>query len=288
MSRTRFWNNWNLIFATTVHALEAGEGYYQYKDRETDKILNVWYYKPDNFTPRTPIVIVLHGSERKANVFRDTWMPHAKTKDFMLLAPEFSLENFPGNYTYNLGNHMTADKHARPKAEWSFMIIERIFDDFIKLQEKSDAQKYYLYGHSAGAQFVHRLMLFVPEARVKLAISANAGYYIIPDFSVTWPYGLDKTNLDKDSVCQYFSKPLILLLGEEDTNPLMLPRGPNSDNQGIMRLERGYYFFHFAKGIAEKLEVPFIWQMQTVPNAGHDDKPMAEATVEIFAKDMIH
>jgi hypothetical protein len=134
---------------------------------------------------------------------------------------------------------------------------------------------------------VHRLLLFIPEARVKLAISANAGYYIMPDFAVTWPYGLDKTNLDKDLVCQYFSKHLIILLGEEDTNPLMLPRGSMSDKQGIMRLERGHCFFNFSKGIAEKFKAPFIWRLQTVPNAGHDDKSLAQAAVNILEKYMM-
>ena len=53
------------------------------------------------------------------------------------------------------------------------------------------AQRYHIYGRSAGGQFVHRLALFVPEARCEAAITANAGWYTVPTFAGDgFPYGL--------------------------------------------------------------------------------------------------
>ena len=49
---------------------------------------------------------------------------------------------------------------------------------------------YLLYGHSAGAQFVHRYLYFVPEARVAKVVAANAGWWTLPDLAVGFPYGL--------------------------------------------------------------------------------------------------
>ena len=38
-----------------------------------------------------------------------------------------------------------------------------------------------MFGHSAGGQFVHRFVQFKPNSRVNYAISANAGWYTVPD-----------------------------------------------------------------------------------------------------------
>ena len=46
---------------------------------------------------------------------------------------------------------------------------------------------YYLFGHSAGAQFVHRLLLMVPDGRYAALVAANAGWYTVPDKSIDYP-----------------------------------------------------------------------------------------------------
>src|SRR5271155_4121645 len=50
------------------------------------------------------------------------------------------------------------------------------------------SKTYYLYGHSAGGQFAHRLVLFMPNARYQRVVAANPGYYTMPQFNcVYWP-----------------------------------------------------------------------------------------------------
>ena len=59
------------------------------------------------------------------------------------------------------------------------MAVEHLFD---YVREKSGATQdtYLLDGHSAGAQFVQRLVTFLPEARYSRAVAANAGVYVMP------------------------------------------------------------------------------------------------------------
>lgn len=278
----------NFIFATLAQGLEEGFGRYQYKDRETDKTLNVWYYKPAEYSPQTPVVIILHGMLRNGEAYCKSWSRHAKAKKFMLLAPEFSNVNFPGLNSYHYGNYMRSNGRINPREKWSFMVVERVFDDFIKAREKTEAGQYYLYGHSAGGHVVHRLMLCVPEARVKLGISANAGVFTMLDFETPWPYGLKRTGFAEDSVRRYLSAPMVVLMGEKDDDPnhhqLIKTAGANA--QGNSRLARGRNFFASAQAAAKKLNVPLAWKMHIVPGVGHDDRLMSVAAVELLLADM--
>ena len=268
-------------------ALKEGGGSYSYKDKETGNRMDVWYYKPVGFTPDTPVVIVMHGMNRNGEAYRDSWALHAKTYNFMLLVPEFSKTNFPTSNEYNLGNCYTSGR-LNSKSQWSFTILERIFSDFTQTRERTNIQKYYLYGHSAGAQFVHRMVLFLPEARIKMAISANAGFYTMPHFSAKWPYGLKGTGMNKETISRYLTFPMIILLGGSDNNPdhPQLNRSEEANEQGIHRLERGINFFNFGKTTAEKLNVKFGWKNQIVPRVGHDDRKMSAEASRIFHNDI--
>ena len=61
---------------------------------------------------------------------------------------------------------------------------------------------YNMFGHSAGAQFVHRFIQFKPLSRVDKAVSANAGWYTLPDTTIDFPYGLKgRICIIRESLC---------------------------------------------------------------------------------------
>ena len=275
-------------FSLQASSLSPGAGCYQYKDAETGKTLNVWYYKPAGFTPQTPVLIMMHGMSRKAESYRNSWVDYARDGNFMMLTPEFSNEDFPGDKAYNFGNVVLPGDKINAREKWTFMIVERIFDDFLKSREQTGARQYYLYGHSAGAQFAHRFLLFVPEARVKLAVCANAGSYTLPNPNDNWPWGLKGSGLTENSVRRYLSVPMVILLGENDIDPKdrMLSRGKNVDRQGVTRVARGVHFFNYGQAAAEKLNTPFGWKIRFIPGAPHGGPLIHAAAAKIFAADI--
>jgi len=50
-----------------------------------------------------------------------------------------------------------------------------------------------MFGHSAGAQFVHRYITFMPQGHLRAAVAANSGWYTLPDQTLKLPYGLKHT-----------------------------------------------------------------------------------------------
>ena len=276
-------------------AMESGPGSYQVEDTETGKVMTVWYFKPAGFSPDTPVVFALHGTSRTPKNYRNQWQRYAEQYGFMLLAPDFSKELFPGR-TYNLGNVFAAPEKGKalgqgaknPQALWSYRVVDKLFADFAAQREKTAQSRYYLFGHSAGGQFVHRMLALLPDAKVKMAIAANSGWYSLPDLDKDWPYGFKGTDLTQQDMKRYLSLPLVVLLGEDDNDPKhhQLVHTREADAQGDNRLARGKFFFASGAALAEKLHAPFGWQLHLVPGGTHSNSSMAGAAAAIFAADM--
>lgn len=262
--------------------IETGAGRFLYKDpaAATGKSLWVLTYRPASFTADRPIVFVMHGVKRNADVYRNNWITLADYHGFLIVAPEFSRDDFPGSWHYNLGNVMyRADGDgtlaANAKRYWSFPVIDRVFDQVRDLT-KSNRTSFSLFGHSAGGQFVHRYMTFTGGPRVDLAIAANPGWYTMTTRTETFPYGLGGTKITDDDLRRSYSRNLVVLLGEEDTRRgTYLRTTPEADRQGANRLERGKTYFADAKRNAETLGMPFNWMLRTVPGVGHKNAGMA-------------
>src|SRR5690606_20725069 len=99
-----------------------------------------------------------------------------------------------------------------------------------------------LYGFSAGAQFVHRFMTFVPDNRVVHLVSGSAGTYTMPDYSVNYHYGLKdvvsiapQANLNK-----FYATKTTIIVGsnDNDINDPDLSTTPEANAQGKHRVER--------------------------------------------------
>ncbi|NJO54820.1 MAG: hypothetical protein HC829_08280, partial [Bacteroidales bacterium] len=150
--------------------------------------LPVWYALPEKVTPETPVVMVMHGVGRDADRYRDEWAGLARDHDLIVIVPTFSNADFPGADGYNTGHFAERDGTPRPRNLWSYAAIEPLFDH-VRQRFGTQVPRYTLYGHSAGAQFVHRFVMLMPEARIEQAIAANAGWYMMPDLATAFPYG---------------------------------------------------------------------------------------------------
>jgi len=274
-----------LYFAFSIqdaHA-ETSSGKHQFVFTEWQgKPLEVWAYTPSNYAPNSKVLFVMHGVKRDADRYRDEWAALAEQHNLLLIVPQFSQENFPRALGYNLGNVFADDKYqqANPPEIWAYSAIEPLFD-YVKSRYANTNNTYNLYGHSAGSQFVHRFIFFVPDSRTAKIVSANSGWYTTPDFNIGFPYGLKNTMVTQDNLIASLQKPVVILLGEADSDPndKYLRKAAPAMLQGPHRLARGKFFFNQAKQASQQYAVNFGWQLASVPNVGHKNGLMAEAAI---------
>lgn len=272
-------------FAATPLAFAPGKGRLSFSDW-AGPALPIWYHAPAKITPDTKIVFVMHGMARNGDEYRDQWSDLAAKYGFLLLVPTFGNADFPGFESFNYGNVIGPDGRRRPQEQWAFTAIERIFDQ-VRGSTGITAPRYYIYGHSAGAQFVHRLFFFLPNARAGKLISANAGAYMLPDFATEHPYGLKGSGVSEADLKVALSRPVMVLLGEADMDPnhRPMPRTPEANAQGLHRFSRGLNYFKMASEQTVKLGVPFGWKIATVPGVAHSNTLMApHAAAHFFGK----
>ena len=172
---------------------------------------------------------------------------------------------------------------VRPQSEWSYGLLDRVFFH-VRTSMRLDRTRYYLFGHSAGAQFAHRCLALLDTSRVELAVLGNSGWYTLPDHGLPFPDGLGGVGLDAEHVRHYLRRSIIILLGKRDDDPDApgLPRQPAAMAQGATRLARGEFYFRYCKELAERLGVTFGWSLSYVPGVGHDDDQIAAPAADLI------
>lgn len=234
----------------------------------------VFFHRPARWRSDARVVMVMHGVQRDADRYRDEWAPLADEYGFLLLCPEFTPAKFPGSAWYNYGGlRATADADRR-----AFSVPDRVFDA-ARTRFTIGSERFSIYGHSAGAQFVHRFLLLAPSPRVDQAIAANAGWYTLPVFDQRFPYGLQGTAVTEAQVESFLRRPLVLQLGEQDTDPHhpSIRRNEAADRQGPHRYARGLNYFEVGQREARRRGIALAWRLVTVPGVDHSNGPMARS-----------
>ena len=256
------------------------------------KIIEVFAYSAAHHGPDDPIVIVLPGGGRNGEDYRDSWIQAAERFDLLVLAPSFDERQFPGPINYNLGGMIRGDAdiatlrnvELTPPRTWLFSDIEVIFDQAVA--QTGSAQTHYdLFGHSAGAQIVHRMVLFAPKMRVRTAIAANSGWYTTPAPGVPFPYGIRGISLPVGQLERAYDRKLVLLLGELDNAEETrghLRESIEANAQGEHRLARGKHFHDLAARESARLGLHSNWRLEIVPGVGHDYRRMGEAAAHFL------
>ncbi len=250
---------------------------YAYKESER-KSIKVWTYQPKSWKDQDKIMFVMHGGGRNADDYLNAWIELADSNNLLIVAPEF--ENKFYKYTtndYQEGNLFTFFGTKNPKSEWAYTVVENIFDHIKSVNNISNTH-YDIFGHSAGGQFVHRMIMLMPESRIETAIAANAGFYTLPYENLKFPYGIKDTGINqKNDLKNAYKKKLIILLGELDNDPSLgtFRTTELAMEQGAHRLERGSYFFKRNKELTDQNEWTFNWEIDTVKNVGHNYEKMS-------------
>ena len=243
----------------------------------SNKPFNIHYYIPSTVNQTTaPILFIFPGTDRNADDYLETWITLADQKGVMVFAFEFSVNYYPMSTNYQTGFILDENGNLNNEDVWTFSVIEPVFD-FIKTNLVNNTNSYNMFGHSAGGQFVHRFVQFKPNSRVNYAISANAGWYTVPDTSVDFPYGLKNTGISNEDLQNSYLKNLEIHLGQNDNNPNdpALRKTPEANIQGLHRLSRGRYFVNQSDSISQSLNFPSSWVKKELENVGHEQQKMA-------------
>ena len=153
--------------------------------RQQDSYGDYWQYVPSNLTSDPKMLVIAHGTIRDnesaislARTFINRWPDFAEEYGFILIAPAFDRRNYQayGGYRGLFGRSIGADE-----------FVNRIVDRFAEYFPSQDGQ-FYLYGHSAGAQFGIRYCVRHPD-RIVTAVLSAPGRFAYPDPSAAWPYG---------------------------------------------------------------------------------------------------
>ena len=249
--------------------------------------IHVFVSVPENFTAQTPVVFVLTGIKRNAADYRDAWRENARKNNLLVLVPEFPRQDYPGVNGYNLGNLINPSTgRVNPRNQWSFNVIDTLFEQLRK-QGITRRPTYYLFGNSAGCQFVHRMLTVLPAAKVKAAICAAAGWWTLPDDRTPWPYGLAQAPVPVETagLGRYFAVPLLVAVGQNDNNPNhpLLRRTPQVMPQGDNRLVRAQNYYLAAQRQSRRNGLPFHWQFTVAPGIGHSGSRMSAWAALQFA-----
>jgi hypothetical protein len=269
-----------------------------------ERKIGVHYYKPHAFSASSRILLVVPGAGRNGDSYRDAWIEVAEAANVLVAALSYAEADYDFA-AYHLGgvvkdlqirnlprgaNGAPPDViHVRdedisfslnPKRdEWLFPDFDRIFG-LVAAATGSNQTSYDMFGHSAGAQILHRLVLFAPGSRAQRIVAANAGFYTLATLDQSLPVGLKGAGVTPASLARSFACKLMLLVGEKDDGDEaggIQIHTPLIDQQGIGRLARGKYFFRAAEEQARQLNAPFRWSLDVVPNVGHDFRAMSRA-----------
>ncbi len=269
------------------------------------RTIYVFYHMPKGFDPESKILVVVPGSGRNGDDYRDAWVAASEKYNVLVLAPIYPEPTFDFDQ-YHLGG-VVKDLNIRDNITWvegtnqarlnesllHYQAVSNpelwIFDDMDMLFETvvkatgAKAKTYDLFGHSAGGQILHRLAIFHPNTKANRILAGNSGSYTLPDTERPLFFGIGGSPISIESLQKSFKKKLVIFLGEndnaEETGGILL-MSPSANLQGLHRLERGRYFYNFSKKLADSLNADFQWKLHVVPDIGHEYQKMSEAAAE--------
>ena len=235
-------------------------------------------YRPAHHAADRPVVLVQHGMGRNGDEYRDAWIPAADRHGLLIVATTFPEADWPGPLHYNDGHVRDEAGAVRPREGWSNAIPARVFGMLLEAGV-TVLQRPYLWGHSAGGQFVHRLVgLQGPEMFEAVGV-ANAGWFTLPTLERPYPEGLGEIGLDDAAVERLLTYPTVIFAGDEDveTRADNLPKHEAALAQGPHRFARAHFYLEAGRAEAKRRGVECGWQLVPVPGVGHEGQGMAAA-----------
>jgi hypothetical protein len=234
--------------------------------------LQLFTYRPEGCA-LSGVLLVFHGLGRDVTGYRNSAKPLADRLCMLVVAPLFDEHRFPA-WRYQRGG-IVHDGKVQPPENWTVNIVPRLAA-WARAQEKRPDLPYALIGHSAGAQFLSRVVAFEPVEATRVVI-ANPSTWVLPTLDTPAPYGFGgvyEPSQAEAALRRYLAAPVTVLLGQQDTGSHDLAVGDEADAQGATRLARGQNAFREAEAVARAHGWTFNWRLAFVPGVGHSARLM--------------
>ena len=240
-------------------------------------------YVPEGYdedgTDRWPLAVVVHGTERGMQRYRDGFADFAERHGVIVLAPLFPVGiTEPGDLSsYKLLR--AGDLH------YDAVLLAMIAETQARYRIEGD--RVLMYGFSGGGHFTHRFLYLHPERLLGASIGAP-GVVTLLDFEHDWWVGVRNfeavfgKKLDLDAIRRV---PVQMVIGGDDTETweITIKPGdawwmPGADMAGANRQDR-------MRSLRRSLESQGVAvQQDTVPGIGHDDRQLLGAVKSFFGE----
>jgi poly(3-hydroxybutyrate) depolymerase len=244
-------------------------------------VMRVYVVVPSGMNADRKLLFVLHGQSRNVEDYCNYWRNWTADRKVLLLCPYFSDSAWDGGRGYNRGNVFANDSNTRlnPESKWGYTVLEGIHKHARK-GFAIDDEYFDIWGFSAGGQFIQRFLFHKPNAKVRLAMPASPGWYMMPTMTTDYACGLRHSQLGftQADVARYTQLNAVLFIGTRDTDPNDPETGGCEDRQGRGRLARARYFID---GVRDA-DPETTWQYFEMSGIDHDGERGAQ-----FAQDWL-
>lgn len=228
---------------------------------------------------RLPLAVIVHGTDRAVELYRETFIPFADAAGCVLLLPLFPAGiGEPGElhgYKYLVAGDVHYDR----------VLLDMV--DEVAEQVPVDAEKFLLTGFSGGGHFTHRFLYAHPE-RVRAAAIGAPGIVTLLDAGLSWPAGIGGAEavlghaIDPTAVARV---PIQLAIGGDDVETWEIGATPADpfyiagvNDEGVTRQARAHALADSLRAAGASV------QHDVVPGAAHDAVLVFPVVRDYFAR----
>ncbi|MDO5530229.1 MAG: hypothetical protein Q4F71_12575, partial [Paracoccus sp. (in: a-proteobacteria)] len=163
--------------------LATGTACSAFADGLTRLVANVGNGEMEVFVYRPPACVspaflfVFHGNGRAAESYANSAREIADRTCLTVFAPRFD-ENAYSSSEYHRGGVVEGNR-VKPRDEWTTGVVSDLIR-WAETIEGREAEDVYLFGHSAGGQFLSRVAAYDLPEGVERVVIANPSTYVLP------------------------------------------------------------------------------------------------------------
>lgn len=255
------------------------EGAVPFTALQRDPRFSYCLYVPPGLPRDRParVLIAVHGTERRAESYREAFIDLAQRWQLIVLAPLFPC-GIAGRYDHSSYKFIRYEGIKYDQILWQ--MLAQVAEDYPILQDQL-----LMFGFSGGGHFAHRMLWLYPQRFAAVAIGAP-GVITLPEPTLSWWRGV----ADMHSLFARQWQPeqiarvrILLIAGADDLETdeiAIIPDSPlwREDLQqlGSTRVAR----LQELAASLQRQSIPF--ELQWLPGVGHDARPLAPAVNHFF------